>query len=150
MRPRDEPKAVCDTDFVLSRVKLVRYAAEWARATLMPEQERRSYNRYVLWFPVTLMTPAGRVGAICRDASGGGLLVSAQMDLSEGMPLTATFRLPPMLSHEVACHARVVRSTKNSDDLELVFPFRVAIEFEAPHPEIEELLRNAEHHARPD
>jgi hypothetical protein len=42
-----------------------------------------------------------------------------------------------------------VRSERNSDDLELVFPHRIAIEFEPPWPVIEELLKNAETHHRP-
>jgi hypothetical protein len=106
--------------------------------------ERRQYSRYVLWFPVTLVTTEGKIAAICRDVSSGGMLVSAAIVVPPDSALSCRFRLSAEASDELVTRGRVIRCERNVDDLELVFPFRVAISFDPRKPEIEELLKNAQ------
>ena len=134
------------------------------------EEEKRVYVRYVRWFPVTL-SPAegtgpvrsssrpppsdagvpsskrlgsGKIGAICRDASTGGMLVSSPVLLETDRRITCSFRISLQDSIDFSIEGRVVRGERNVDDLELVFPFRIAISFEPPLPDIEERLKNAQ------
>jgi hypothetical protein len=109
-----------------------------------PVSERRHYSRYVLWFPVTLVTTEGKIAAICRDVSSGGMLVSAAIAVPADSALTCRFRLSVETSDELVTRGRVIRTERNVDDLELVFPHRVAIAFDSRLPEIEELLKNAQ------
>ena len=109
-----------------------------------PVSERRQYHRYVLWFPVTLLTTEGKIGAICRDVSSGGMLVSAAVVVPPDSALTCRFRLSAEASDELVTRGRVIRCDRNVDDLELVFPYRVAIAFDPRPPEIEEALKNAQ------
>jgi hypothetical protein len=39
-------------------------------------QEKRSHNRYSLWFPVTIDASSRQVWAVCKDVSAGGILIS--------------------------------------------------------------------------
>ncbi len=110
--------------------------------------ERRNYVRYILWFPVTLLTSQGNIGAICRDVSPGGMLLSCATRLPTDSVTTCRFRLSLSDADEISVRGRVVRESRNEDDLELVFPFRVAIEFDTPRPDIEEQLRHAEERHR--
>jgi hypothetical protein len=112
--------------------------------------DRRTYVRYVLWFPVTLITSQGTVGAICRDVSSGGMLLSCAANLPADSLTTCRFRLSQDAGDEIVVRGRVLREDRNADDLELVFPFRVAIEFEAPRNDIEEMLRHAQDRIRLD
>jgi hypothetical protein len=106
--------------------------------------ERRTYVRYIVWFPVTLRAGDAQVGTICRDASSGGLLVSSPALLDAQLAVTCSFRLSPDATEDVAIAGRILRADPNVDDLGLVFPYRLAIAFDPPRPDIEELLRHAE------
>jgi hypothetical protein len=110
--------------------------------------ERRNYARYVIWFPVTLLTSDGAVGAICRDVSPGGMLLSCARNLPADSITTCRFRLSLDDTDETTIRGRVLREERNVDDLELVFPFRVAIEFDTPRPDIEERFRHAQDQLR--
>ena len=100
--------------------------------------EKRIYERYPIWFPVTLAVDAdGReVWAICRDASPGGVLVSAAAPLDVGTKLVARFRVSPDIRTERAVHAKVVRQELTSDELMLAFPYRAALEFTETVPDL--------------
>jgi hypothetical protein len=63
-------------------------------------------------------------------------------------PLSCRFRLSVENKEELEARGRVVRSDRNADELELVFPFRIAIEFDANTPDIEELLKDAQSRLR--
>lgn len=122
----------------------LRYARSHVDPSSERPSERRIYHRYVLWFPVTLIADGREVGTICRDASTGGLLVSAPVVFAKAARVTCRFRISPEESTELTAEGRVLRCSRNADDLELVFPHRVAIEFDTPKPEIEESLKNAQ------
>lgn len=110
--------------------------------------ERRTYARYVIWFPVTLRARGVEVGTICRDASSGGLLVSSPVELEPDTPVACAFRLSLEAKADLSVEGVVVRAERNADDLELVFPFLLAVAFNPPRADIEEMLRHAEEQFR--
>jgi hypothetical protein len=106
--------------------------------------ERRTYARYVIWFPVTLRTHDLEVGTICRDASSGGLLVSSPVEIMPETSVTCEFRLSLEAKTDLSAMGVLVRAERNANDLELVFPFLLAVAFDPPRADIEEMLRHAE------
>lgn len=90
--------------------------------------DRRTHERYPIWFPVTVESEGHHVWAICRDASGGGVLVSAIAPLDAGREVKLSFRLSANEPDRVVA-AKVVRGIDNDDELLLAFPYRVALEF---------------------
>jgi PilZ domain len=114
--------------------------------------ERRSFERYVIWFPVTLRVadPSGgepmteEIGTICRDASSGGLLVSSPIQLKPETPVVCAFRLTIESHVDVSSAGVVLRVERNEGDMVLAFPYRLAISFDPARPDIEEMLRHAE------
>ena len=103
-------------------------------------EEKRSYARYSIWFPVILETPTGQVWGICRDASPGGLMVSSAVTLGADAMVYAIFRLEAK-EEDCRIRARIVRCWQNDDELFLAFPFRMAIEFEEALVDMEPRLR---------
>lgn len=106
--------------------------------------ERRIYQRYVIWFPVTIRAGDEEVGTICRDASSGGLLVSSPIQLKPKTPVDCAFRLSIESHVDVSSAGVVVRVERNEGDMVLAFPYRLAIGFDPARPDIEEMLRHAE------
>lgn len=106
--------------------------------------ERRIYQRYVIWFPVTLRAGDEEVGTICRDASSGGLLVSSPIQLKPRTPVVCAFRLSVQSHIDVSSGGVVLRVERNEGDMVLAFPYRLAIGFDPARPDIEEMLRDAE------
>jgi hypothetical protein len=93
-----------------------------------------------VWFPVTLSTDEGPVGAICRDASAAGMQVSCRSPIAVGSNLQATFSITLAQGTSHVVNAHVVRSETNEGDLSLAFPFRLALRFLKPLPDLPQLL----------
>ena len=96
--------------------------------------DKRSYRRYEIWFPVTLERPAApeaerAVWAICRDASPGGILVSSMLPLHLHESCRVRFRLRPDEPTEHIVTGSVVRAERSVDEVALAFPYRTAVEF---------------------
>jgi hypothetical protein len=106
--------------------------------------ERRIYERYVIWFPVTLRADDAEIGTICRDASSGGLMVSSPIQLKPKTPVVCAVRLTIESHVDVSLAGVVLRVDRNEGDLVLAFPYRLAIGFDPARPDIEEMLRHAE------
>ncbi len=106
--------------------------------------ERRIYERYVIWFPVTLRAGDEEIGTICRDASTGGLMVSSPIQLKPKTPVVCGFRLSIESHTDVSAAGVVVRVERNDGDMVLAFPYRLAIGFDPARPDIEEMLHHAE------
>lgn len=107
--------------------------------------EKRSYQRYTIWFPLTLKLPDREIWAICRDASPGGVLISAVTPLEKGTKLELHFRVTPGNDQERIVPASVVRQELNRDELVLAFPYRLALEFTSPMQDLlDELSVHAE------
>ena len=102
--------------------------------------EKRQYNRLAIWFPVTILSGGREIWAICRDASPGGVLVSAVSSIAIGEKVEARFKVRRAAETEWTAPATVVRHEATEDEMVLAFPFRLALEFVSP---IEELLTEA-------
>lgn len=110
-------------------------------SSLPPEglPDKRTFQRYTLWFPITLVPQTdapGEVWAICRDASAGGILVSSAALVPVGTMIEARFRVAPHGVEERIVEAAVVRCEANDGELMLAFPFRLALRFTTPIPEL--------------
>jgi len=104
--------------------------------------EKRSYQRYAIWFPVTLFVGKREVWAICRDASPGGFLLSAESPIDVGAKVKARFKVSPRSRAERTVNAMAVRQEASVGELMLAFPYRAAFEFTEAVPDLlDELAR---------
>jgi hypothetical protein len=94
-------------------------------------QEKRSYSRYSLWFPVTIDATSMQVWAVCSDISAGGILIAGSTQLKIGDVVTLSFRVAPD-TPERRVSGRIVRVEARDDDPRAVWPHRMAIEFIEP------------------
>jgi hypothetical protein len=94
-------------------------------------QEKRSFSRYALWFPVTVDSSSHQVWAVCNDVSAGGIMISGSTELRIGDMVTVSFRVSPEES-ERRLPGRIVRVEPRDDDPRAVWPHRMAIEFLEP------------------
>jgi len=93
--------------------------------------DKRSFSRYSLWFPVTVDGASRRVWAVCKDASAGGILISGSEGLKVGDVVSVSFRVSPE-DAERTLAGRIVRVEKPDDDPRAVWSHRMAIEFIEP------------------
>ncbi|MBX3276000.1 MAG: PilZ domain-containing protein [Sandaracinaceae bacterium] len=101
--------------------------------------ERRASERFPVWFPMTVVTDDGEEGtAITYDASAGGLLMGCAGVLAVGAHVVLRFTLGGEPA-ERAVGAHVVRVEEASDEAG-PWRFRMAVEYDAPHPELEALI----------
>lgn len=105
--------------------------------------DQRAHERFTLWVPVRIENPAGKIEAVCRDGSAGGLLISGNggtPDLEVGEAVLVT--LPDGLASEgdEPLFGRVVRVEQPTTPGEHL---RVAIEFIDPVPELTALFKRA-------
>ena len=91
-------------------------------------QEKRSFSRYALWFPVTIDASSHQVWAVCNDVSAGGILISGSAQLNVGDVVTVSFRVSPE-GPDRKLSGRIVRVEPRDDDPRAVWPHRMAIEF---------------------
>ena len=103
--------------------------------------ERRRAERYRVWFPMRTQTDAeGENLAMSQNISTSGLLMATTRELAEGAAVTVIFRVPPDNGDEQRVVGKVVRFEENENDPEGLWPYRVAVEFEDVHPELEPIL----------
>jgi hypothetical protein len=93
--------------------------------------EKRSFERYALWFPVTLDAASQRVWAVCKDVSAGGILISGSEQLSVGDEVTVSFRVSPE-AEDRRIVGRIVRVDPPDSRPRSIWPHRLAIEFLQP------------------
>jgi hypothetical protein len=93
--------------------------------------EKRSYDRYALWFPVTIDISSRRVWAVCKDVSASGILISGTEELQVGDVVAIRFRVSPEGSDKQLA-GRIVRVEPRDDNPRAVWAHRMAIEFEEP------------------
>lgn len=106
----------------------------------MTGDEKRRYRRYHLLFPVTLTVGSEEIVGLCREASSGGALIAASALLEPGAEVIVRFRLSAELRDERTVHARVVRQELSEDELQLAFPYCIAVEFADPEPDLPDAL----------
>jgi len=108
-------------------------------------EERRGARRYQAWFPMRLETTQGGGHlAVSRNISRTGLLTATAAKLEVGAPVTVKFRMEPVGPSEHVVHGAIVRFEDNKDDPNGLWPYWVAIEFAAPSPLLEEVVKDLE------
>jgi hypothetical protein len=103
--------------------------------------EQRSFDRFALWFPVTVDAASCKVWAVCRDASASGILISGSARLAVGDEVSLTFRISPEDPADREVKGRIVRVERPDEDPRTVWPHRMAIEFAHPVPELQALFK---------
>src|SRR5690349_550359 len=102
--------------------------------------ERREHTRTRVWIPVEVRTEAvPQVLGVSHDLSRKGVLVSAAQPIAVGVRVTATLSLPAEPPVTRVLGGRVVRSGRNEDDPDGLWPFRFAIAFDEPIDEVDGL-----------
>ena len=100
---------------------------------------RREHSRHALWFPIEISSESGGATAISYDVSSGGLLMACPGRLEAGALVTVTFRLLAS-APEQEVRGRVVRIEENPAARGGPWRWRMAVEFDAPVPELASLL----------
>ena len=107
-------------------------------------ETRRAANRYSVWFPLKVESPALTDGvAVSRNVSETGVLMLSATKLDPGSTVNVTFKVEKD-APEKTVQAKIVRMEKNSGDTTGLWPWRVAVEFVEPVAEIEPMLRDVE------
>ena len=110
--------------------------------------ERRTGQRFEVWFPVQVEPAESKGGApritVSRDVSARGILLSAASELTPGAKVVVTFRILPDEKNERRVEGRVVRVDPNQEDPHGLWPVRLAVEFDERLPELERQLKYAE------
>jgi len=102
--------------------------------------EKREYQRYKIFFPVTLRIGDEEIVGVCRDASAGGVLIAASTPVEPGADVVARFRVSTDLRDERTIEAKVVRQELSGEEMQLAFPYCIALEFKTPAPQLVEDL----------
>jgi hypothetical protein len=93
--------------------------------------EKRSFDRYTLWFPVTVDAASGQVWAVCKDVSASGILISGSQELAVGDVVTVSFQVSPEME-ERQVSGRIVRVEAPDPNPRAIWSHRMAIEFVEP------------------
>jgi hypothetical protein len=105
--------------------------------------EKRSYFRYSLWFPVTIDGSTGQMWAVCKDVSAGGILISGTDRLEVGEVVTISFRVTRD-AEERRLSGRIVRIDEGTEsDPRAVWSHRMAIEFIEPDATLQSVFARA-------
>ena len=99
-------------------------------------EEKREYRRYPIFFPVTLRIGDEEIVGVCRDASAGGVLVAASTPVEPGATVVARFRTSTELRDERTIAGKIVRQDLSSEEMQLAFPYLIALEFDEPVPDL--------------
>jgi len=102
--------------------------------------ERRSNERYRVWFPMSVVTDDGEEGtAITYDVSSTGLLMACPGSLAPGSHVSLRFKVGEGEARVVA--AQIIRREENQEGDTGPWRYRMAVRFDEPHPELESLLQ---------
>src|SRR5690606_24303829 len=103
---------------------------------------RRSVERYKAWFPVRITAEATSGSALARNVSETGMLVATRRKFAVGDPVEVALLLEESKGSP-ALRGTIVRSGPNEEDPSGLWPFKVAITFEAPDPKLVPLVTDA-------
>jgi hypothetical protein len=101
--------------------------------------ERREHKRRRFWLPVEVEGVAGGV-AVSHDASDNGLLLVCSSTLDVGTKVRLTLRIPPGGPVAVPVEAKIVRVSRNEEDPDGLWPYKMAVCFDHPVPDLEAYL----------
>lgn len=103
--------------------------------------DTRERKRFTVWFPMKVKAGEGTENvAVSRNVSGKGVLMAAARELEIGRPVEVTFRLADE-DTERTVEGQIVRTEKNSDDPDGLWPYRIAVQFDEPLDDLEPVLR---------
>ncbi|MGE0786121.1 MAG: PilZ domain-containing protein [Sandaracinaceae bacterium] len=101
--------------------------------------ERRTKERYRVWFPMTVSTEDGQEATgISFDVSASGLLMACVGALDVGTRVRLTFRIENDAGQPHVVSGTVRRVEPHADG---PWRHRMAVEFDAPRPELEATLK---------
>lgn len=118
-----------------------------ARAALLAVLDSRHAPRHPLWLPVEIPELTEGV-AVTHDANEKGLLIVSRSVLPVGSRTTVTLRIPPDSTQIYRVAARIVRVARNHDDGGGLWPYKLALVFESPIPELERLFATTDSPAK--
>jgi hypothetical protein len=98
--------------------------------------DKRAHDRFTLWMPVRIDARSGKMEAVCRDASSGGLLVAGDVALNPGDPVTITLPRAGEDGEDLFLLGRIVRV----EEADASGTRRAAIEFLHPVPALAALF----------
>lgn len=105
--------------------------------------EKRTYSRYSLWFPVTVDGATRQMWAVCKDVSAGGIMISGTDRIAIGEVVTLSFRVTPD-GEERRLTGRIVRIDVTADSgPRSVWTHRMAIEFLEPDATLQGVFARA-------
>jgi hypothetical protein len=127
---------------LVSREK--RYPLRGSNAlSIVTVTNRRASERSSLWLPVKV--DALQEGmAVTHDASSHGVLMVAASTVEVGAKIKITLT-PPGEAETHCVEGRVVRVDRNEKDPNGIWPYQIAVEFEAPTPGFEAIEAALEH-----
>jgi serine/threonine protein kinase len=108
--------------------------AQAARAELIRIVDERREQRHAFWLPVEASGLPGGI-AMSHDVSEGGLLLVAKGPVAPDTELELLVRVPGVAS-PYAVRAKALRSSSNDADPDGLWPFRIAVAFTTPAPEL--------------
>jgi len=107
--------------------------------------ERRQHARYRLWIPIEIDSEDGSSWpGVIHDVSDHGALAVTAATFKLGVNVTIRFHMPPDGSDERRHAGQVARIGVNAADPDSLWKKEIAINFDAPLEELEELIRLGE------
>lgn len=104
------------------------------------------HGRYRIWFPVKVASGALDGMAFNQNISAGGMLMAVSARLEVDAEVVVRFQVPPDSGQEHVVEGRILRIEQNSDDPEGIWPYRVAVAFEAVDEALIPYLERAAQH----
>lgn len=105
--------------------------------------ENRRSRRVKTWFPVRMRQAGRRNTAVAKDVSAQGILLAARRRLEPGTTVHVSLHLEPESGTPRLMRGRVVRQEPNHSDPGGLWPFTVAIEFDAEDHGLMDVVRAA-------
>ena len=98
---------------------------------------RRAQQRHTAWFPVRLdAEELGECIGVTKNVSARGVLLCSADKFVVGAPVTVELHLDPGKQEPRRVQGTIVRLTRNEDDPEGLWPYKMAVEFEEPEPSV--------------
>ena len=111
--------------------------------TVRMAPENRRSRRVKTWFPVRMRNADRRNTAVAKYISEKGILLAARRELPLGTEVHVSLHLDPEAGTPRLVHGRVVRQEPNANDPGGLWPYKLAIEFDEPDPELMAAIRPA-------
>jgi hypothetical protein len=100
-------------------------------------QERRTNDRHTAWFPIRMdADESGGEVAIAKNVSDKGMLLASYKKLVVGEPVKLALHVRPEGDIPRLVSGTIVRLVPNDEDPEGMWRYKIAVEFDAPDPEL--------------